>query len=101
TQARIEDFAPEWMWRLCDEIDGVLMLHIMRRAGIADEDNLETIHRLASRHSRCRLVLAHVARSFNYRTALKALHRIARLDNVVLDSSAVTEPEAMRCALET
>jgi len=101
TQARIEDFAPEWMWRLCDEIDGVMMLHIMRSQGIADEDNLEALHRLCREYPRCRLVLAHVARSFNYRNAREALHRIVRLDNVVVDTSAVSEMEAMRCALET
>ena len=96
----IEDFAPEWMWKLCDEIDGVLMLHLMRSAGIADEANLRDLQRLCTKYPRCRLVLAHVARSFNYRTAFTGLRHLARLDNVVLDNSAVTEPESMRCALE-
>ena len=97
----IEDFAPEWMWKLCDEIEGVMMLHIMRSQGIADEANLRDIQRLCVKYPRCRLVLAHVARSFAYRTALKGLRRLVKLDNVVVDNSAVTEPEAMRCALET
>ncbi len=101
TQARIEEFAPEWMWRLCDEIDGVMMLHIMRSQGIADENNLEALHRLCRKYPRCRLVLAHIARSFNYRNAREALRRIVSLDNVVVDTSAVSEMEAMRCALET
>lgn len=101
TQVLIEEFAPEWMWRLCDEHDGILMLHIMRSEGIADPQNLEDIERLCTRFPRCRLVLAHVARSFNYRTALKGLRRLVRLDNVVLDNSAVTEPEAMLAALDT
>lgn len=101
TQARIVEFAPEWMWRLCDEIDGVLMLHIMRSQGIADEDNLAALHRLCREFPRCRLVLAHFARSFNYRNAREALHRIAPLDNVVVDTSAISEMEAMRCALDT
>ena len=61
-QARIEDFAPRWMWEICHDIDGVLMLHIMRSKGIADPDNLESIERLCGEYPRCRLVLAHVAR---------------------------------------
>jgi glutamate-1-semialdehyde 2,1-aminomutase len=89
------------MWKLCDEMDGVLMLHIMRSQGIADEANLRDIERLCVRYPRCRLVLAHVARSFAYRTAFKGLKRLVKLDNVVVDNSAVTEPESMRCALET
>jgi glutamate-1-semialdehyde 2,1-aminomutase len=100
-QARIEEFVPEWMWQVCDEIEGVLMLHIVRSEGIADEDNLAALERLCGEYPRCRLVLAHVARSFNYRNARAALHRIVRWDNVVVDTSAVSEMEAMRCALET
>ena len=100
TQARIEEFAPRWMWKICHEIDGVLMLHIMRGAGIADPDNLEAIRRLCREFPRCRLVLAHVARSFNYRNARAALRELVPLDNVVVDTSAVTETEAMRIALD-
>lgn len=100
TQVGIEDFAPEWMWRLCDETDGVLMLHLMRSEGIADARNLADLDRLCRRFPRCRLVLAHVARSFNYRTALRGLRHLARLDNVVLDTSAVTEADALRAALD-
>ncbi|MBI5773856.1 MAG: aminotransferase class III-fold pyridoxal phosphate-dependent enzyme [Verrucomicrobia bacterium] len=100
TQARIEDFTPRWMWQLCHDMDGVLMLHIMRREGIADADNLEALRRLCREFPRCRLVLAHVARSFNYRNALDGLKKIADLDNVVVDTSAVTETQAFRCALE-
>jgi glutamate-1-semialdehyde 2,1-aminomutase len=99
-QARIEEFAPRWMWNICHDIDGVLMLHIVRSAGIADPDNLDTIRRLCREFPRCRLVLAHVARSFNYRNARAALREIVPLDNVVVDTSAITETEAMRVALD-
>jgi glutamate-1-semialdehyde 2,1-aminomutase len=88
------------MWKVCHEIDGVLMLHIMRSKGIADPDNLESIERLCREYPRCRLVLAHVARSFNYRNARSALRKLEPLDNVVVDTSAVTEAEAMRVALD-
>ena len=100
SQAHIEDFAPRWMWEICHEIDGVLMLHIMRSKGIADPDNLEAIERLSRDYPGCRLVLAHVARSFNYRNARAALRRLEPLENVVVDTSAVTEVEAMRVALD-
>ena len=99
-EATIESFAPEWMWELCHEHDGALMLHIMRAAGIMDPDNVKAIRRLCRRYPRCRLVLAHVARSFNYRHARDGLHAIADLDNVVVDTSAVTQAGAFRAALE-
>ncbi len=100
-QARIEEFAPPWMWQICHDIKGVMVLHIMRSEGIADPDNLETIERLCKEFPDCRLVLAHVARSFNYRNARTALRKIEALDNVVVDTSAVTEVEAMRVALDS
>ena len=99
-EAAIESFTPEWMWQMCHDHDGVLMLHIMRAGGITDPANVEAIRRLCRRYPRCRLVLAHVARSFNYRHAREGLHAIADLDNVVVDTSAVTQAGAFRAALE-
>jgi glutamate-1-semialdehyde 2,1-aminomutase len=99
-EATIESFAPEWMWELCHDYDGVMVLHIMRAGGITDPHNVETLRRLCRRWPRCRLVLAHVARSFNYRHAREVLHAIVDLDNAVVDTSAVTQAGAFRAALE-
>jgi len=99
-EAEIESFAPEWMWELCHEHDGILMLHIMLADGITDPRNVEAIRRLCRRYPRCKLVLAHVARSFNYRHARDGLHALVDLDNVVVDTSAVTQTGAFRAALE-
>ncbi len=100
-QATIGEFAPEWMWKICHERDGVLMLHIVRSLGIADQQNRDCLFRLCRKYPRCRVVLAHVARSFNYRNALAGLATLCDLDNVVVDTAGVTETEAMRAALET
>ena len=99
-EAEIESFAPEWMWELCHEHDGILMLHIMLADGITDARNVEAIRRLCRRYPRCRLVLAHVARSFNYRQARDGLLALVDLENVVVDTSAVTQTGAFRAALE-
>ena len=94
--AGLEEYAPEWMWEACHEIGGILMLHIVRDRAIADEGNLAAIRRLCLKYPKCRLVLAHVARSFNYRNGYEALRHLADLDNVALDMSGVTEADAMR-----
>lgn len=99
-EAQIESFAPEWMWELCHEHDGILMLHIMLADGITDPRNVEAIRRLCRRYPRCKLVLAHVARSFNYRHAREGLRALVDLDNVVVDTSAVTQAGAFRAAIE-
>jgi len=99
-EATIESFAPEWMWEVCHDHQGILMLHIMRAGGITDSDNVTTLQRLCRRYPSCRVVLAHVARSFNYRHAREGLHRIADLDNVVVDTAAVTQAGAFCTALK-
>ena len=99
-EAEIESFAPEWMWEICHDHDGIMMLHIMLADGITDLRNVETIQRLCRRYPRCKLVLAHVARSFNYRHARQGLHHLVDLDNVVVDTSAVTQAGAFRAAIE-
>jgi len=99
-EAEIESFAPEWMWEACHDHDGILMLHIMLAGGITDERNIAAIRRLCRRYPCCRLVLAHVARSFNYRHAREGLRVIEDLENVVVDTSAVTQAGAFRAALE-
>ncbi len=99
-EAEIESFAPEWMWEVCHDHDGVMMLHIMLADGITDPRNVEALQRLCRRYPRCKLVLAHVARSFNYRHAREGLHHLVDLDNVVVDTSAVTQAGAFRAAIE-
>jgi glutamate-1-semialdehyde 2,1-aminomutase len=99
-QAAIEAFAPEWMWDLCHAHDGLLMLHIMRDRAISDEANLTALARLTRRYPRCRLILAHVGRSFSYRQA-GGLAALVDLGNVWVDTSAITERETLRLAAET
>ncbi|MDB6028672.1 MAG: kat [Verrucomicrobiales bacterium] len=98
--AKIEDFAPDWMWEICHEIGGVLMLHIVRDRAISDKENILSLQRLCRRYPNCRLVLAHIARSFNYRHALEGLAAIKNLPNAFVDTSLVTESEGMRAALQ-
>ena len=98
--ASVEEFAPEWMWEILNEMRGVLMLHIVRDGAIDDPGNQRAIRRLCRAYPRMRLVLAHVARSFNYRNARSGLHTLADLDNAMVDTSAVCEAESFQAALE-
>ena len=99
SQAGVEDFAPEWMWQLCDRHGAVLMLHIMRDAAMNDPGNREALLRLGEKYPRCQLVLAHIARSFNHRTA-RGLTALRHLPNVWVDTSAIAESENLRAAIE-
>jgi glutamate-1-semialdehyde 2,1-aminomutase len=98
--APVEEYAPEWMWELLHETRGVLMLHIVRERAIADPVNQKALRRLCRAYPNMRLILAHVARSFNYRHAREGLQSMADLENVVIDTSAVAEAGAYQVALK-
>ncbi len=98
--ARIEEYAPDWMWELLHEVRGVMMLHIVRDGAIEDPENQKSLRRLCRAYPNAKLILAHIARSFSYRNARAGLYTVADLDNAVVDTSAVCEAEAFRCALD-
>lgn len=98
--AAIDEFAPEWMWDVLNEVRGVLMLHIVRDSAIADEENQKQLRYLCRRYPNVRLILAHIGRSFNYRNARQGLYCIADLENVFVDSSAICEAASFDVAFE-
>ncbi|WP_325403019.1 aminotransferase class III-fold pyridoxal phosphate-dependent enzyme [Agriterribacter sp.] len=98
--ASITEYAPEWMWEILHETKGVMLLHIVRDGAIDDKNNQEEIRRLCRAYPRAQLVLAHIARSFNYRNARNGLRTIADLDNVVVDTSAICEAESFKAAIK-
>ena len=98
--ASITEYAPEWMWEILHETKGVMMLHIVRDGAIDDADNQEEIRRLCRAYPQAQLILAHIARSFNYRNARSGLHAIADLDNVVVDTSAICEAASFEAAIK-
>ena len=99
--ASIVEYAPEWMWELLHETGGVMMLHIVRDGAIEDRNNQIEIRRLSRKYPNMKVVLAHVARSFNYRRARNGLFVLEDLDNVVIDTSAICETESFRVAIKT
>ncbi|MSU65192.1 MAG: hypothetical protein EXS38_03620 [Opitutus sp.] len=98
--ATIEEFAPDWMWELLHEVRGVLLLHIVRDGAMDDEANQRSLRRLCHAYPRAQLILAHIARSFNYRNARDGLRWVADLPNAIVDTSAICEAEAFRAALK-
>ncbi|WP_379850826.1 aminotransferase class III-fold pyridoxal phosphate-dependent enzyme [Larkinella bovis] len=97
--ASLTEYVPEWLWELLHEINGVLLLHIVRDGAMEDPDNQREVRRLCRTYPNVKLILAHVGRSFNYRNARSGLYSVVDLDNVVIDTSAVTESESFAAAL--
>jgi glutamate-1-semialdehyde 2,1-aminomutase len=99
TQCGVEEYAPEWMWKLCHRHRGILMLHLVKDAAVSDPANREALLRLSAQYPACKAILAHVGRAFNYRTA-RGLTALAGRPNVFVDTSAITEAESIKIALD-
>ena len=99
-QTRVSDYAPDWMWEILNEVRGVLMLHLVRDDAIADGQNQQDLRRLCREYPAVRVILAHIGRSFNYRHARAGLWRVADLENVMVDTSAIAEADAFRVAFD-
>ncbi|MEO5997712.1 MAG: aminotransferase class III-fold pyridoxal phosphate-dependent enzyme [Chitinophagaceae bacterium] len=98
--ASITEYAPDWMWEILQEMQGIMLLHIVRDGAMDDIDNQKEIRRLCKKYPKVKLILAHIARSFNYRNARNGLQTLTDIDNVVVDTSAICEAESFAAALK-
>lgn len=94
-----EEFLPEWAWELADKRGLWITMHLVRARALGDPCNQRYIRDHCLRYPGARFVLAHAARSFNYRHTVEAIDTLRGLDNVFFDTSAVCEPSAFEAIL--
>ncbi len=90
-QAPLSTYLPEWAWELAHEHGLVITLHMVRKAALSDPDNLREIRSCCSRYPGARLILAHAARGFHAPNTVESVSKIADLENVWFDTSAICE----------
>lgn len=91
----IGDFLPEAAWAVADRRKMCITLHMVKEKALADEENLRYIRDMAKKYPDAVLILAHAARSFAAWTGIESVEKVADLDNVWFDFSAVCESPAM------
>lgn len=100
-QCRIRDFLPEYQIRVADRRGLIVMLHLAKRDGVADPENLADLERLTADFPRVKWILAHCARSYFPAVIAQAAGRLRRLESVWCDTSSVCESEVIRILLDT
>jgi glutamate-1-semialdehyde 2,1-aminomutase len=100
-QCRICDFLPEPQIAVADRRRLIVMLHLARREGAADRENLADLERLTDRYPHVRWILAHCARCYLPELIARAVPRLRRLPTVWCDTSSVCESEVFRILLDT
>ena len=95
----IQDYLPESAWVVANEKKLPIILHLFRRAALADPDNFQYITTMAKRYPNAQLVLAHCARGFASWSMMKAIKELEDLGNIWFDLSAICEASPMAACI--
>ena len=93
--AGIDEYLPEAAWAVANRRKMCITLHMVKDLALADEGNWRYIRQMAKKYPDAVLILAHAARSFASWTGIESVEKVADLDNVWFDFSAVCESPAM------
>ena len=99
-QSTVLEMLPEHYWKIANERELIVLLHLGRHRALADPVNQRQIRELAERHPRVRVQLAHCGRCFTPQIAEAGLPAVADLPNVHVDTSAVCETEVFHILLD-
>ena len=100
-QCRIGDMLPEQQIVVADRHGLIVMLHLPKRAAIADPDNIADLRRFTVQYPNVKWILAHCARSYSAWPIERVAAELRELSNVWYDTSSVCESDAMEALLAT
>jgi glutamate-1-semialdehyde 2,1-aminomutase len=96
---RITDFLPEEQIEVAHRLGLLVMLHVSKRDGIADWQNLNDLRRLTEKYPNVKWILAHCARSYAAWVIRRAATALRGMPNVWYDVSTVCESNVMELLL--
>ena len=89
----ITDYLPEELIEVANEHGLLIILHMSKRRAAADPQNLADLTRFNRQYPRVKWQLAHCARCFIPSFLEESIDRLAELENVWYDTSAVCESD--------
>ncbi|MEW5979561.1 MAG: amidohydrolase family protein [Acidobacteriota bacterium] len=93
-EAHISDFMPERQLAVANRYGLIVGLHLSKKRGIADPENLDDLERLIDKYPRVKWILYHNARSYSAWAIEEAAQRLHRLPNIWIETSSVCESAA-------
>ena len=97
-ECRITDMLPEPLIEVANEKRLFVVLHVSKKLGIADEQNIRDLDVLTRRYPKVRWNLAHLARSSVAWPLERAVDRLKELPNLWFDFSSVTSADVFMIA---
>lgn len=89
--ARIRDFLPEPLIEVAHEMGLAITMHLSKKTGAADPENLEDLQHYTNVYPKAQWILAHCARSFNAFMLEESIHVLKEMPNIWYDTSAVND----------
>ena len=99
-ECRITDFLPEGQLEVADARGLLVMLHLSKRRGIANSENLADLRRLSERFPNIKWILAHCARSYYPAPIRKAAAVLRDLKTAWYDVSSVCDSDAISTLID-
>jgi len=90
-ECRITDYLPEELIEVANDRELFVTLHLSKRWGCADEENLADLARLTAHYPKVRWILAHCARAFASWMIERAIDRLREMPQIWYDLSAVND----------
>ncbi|MCL4694066.1 MAG: amidohydrolase family protein [Candidatus Hydrogenedentes bacterium] len=94
-EVEIPEMLPGWAMEIADAMGLIIMLHIPRKARLADPLNQRQIVELAENYPRVKIVLAHIGRAYYLKNALGNLDALKDVPNLYFDLAMVNHWEVM------
>lgn len=92
---QINDMLPAKLMEIANRFGLIVMLHIPRKARLADPLNQRQIIALAKRYPKAKIILAHVGRAYYLRSIIGHLDKIKDLPNVYFDLAMLNNWEVL------
>ncbi|MBT3902814.1 MAG: amidohydrolase family protein [Pelagibacteraceae bacterium] len=95
TNCKITDFLPEHQIAIANEKGLIIMMHLSKKDGVADDENINDLIFLSEKYPSTKWILAHCARSYSAWGIEKAAKKLRNLKNIWYDCSTVCESDAL------
>lgn len=97
---RIEDYLPERLIKVLNRTGGYVMLHLSKKDGIGNPENLSDLERLTSLYPNVQWNLCHAARSYLPYFLEKNADRLRAIPNLWSDISSVCDSDTLTALIK-
>lgn len=94
-QVEVHEMLPAPIMEIADEHRLVVMLHIPRKARLADPLNHRQVRELCERYPNAKIVLAHVGRAYFLQNVVGNVDRFADLENCYVDLAMLNSADVL------